>query len=339
MNAFELSTAVAQEKLGEAGFYGKSLANLDIKRGNGSVPISDGTVVNTVAFGSGDAPFKLIEPTPYLTDVTSEHYKLRLKAHQAVLGDEFEVIGIGQYDPKTAPLDGSERSGARKGDFSVYSERVLRVIEAYDLKSAAGILIRGYSFGADVASETAHDMSFNTNRGIANLLGVSIEEAARCENRGGIRVTAAMNASGKRLTDNILASGVPALNEAWGIPAHVSDELAKKVVNGIVTKGAFDYVRSSVRGHVANTRGFGTDRTAEQVIELSNGTSLPVTIHRQADSTVFTESSYARIFDETGTGQPASLEAANDHSRDDNITLSAASVLLFATEVTRPKAA
>ena len=255
-----------------------------------------------------------------------------MQGKQTALGEEFCVVGIEAYAPKTMSLNRFERGLVSRGDFTPLSERELRVIEALRLRNGQSLLFDGQSLAGDLAVQTAHDMLFDKNKGIAEVTGLSPTECARTKKRGFFRMTGAMALSGGRLQENIMDSDVPALLEAWGVaPTDRGDEKAiKKAVNAKVNSDVLAYMLGDVASHVAMTRGFATDASVQQLIRIFKESDLPVMVTRSHDSRVFAESGMKELREHSRPGVELWTNHDNDHSADDNVRASAARILYFA---------
>lgn len=326
MNTYKETFEIAGEALDRAGFDRNPLSRMNlpdtvsVEHGDERVPFS--------VHGNADARVIVPHATPYLTFL-DPHFQLRLAAKQDVLGDEYCVVGIGAYDPRDLPFNREQREQASGGDFRPLSERVLRVVDSLRLNDGQSLLFDGQSLAGDIAVQTTHDMYFDDNRGIANVAGLSATECARMANRGARGVSKAMAASGDRLVDNIVGSHVPSLLEAWNIDPEADPEATRKSVMGDVNKGAVKYLLSSPLGNLALIRGFGTDKSKRQIIDILNLTSMPAMITRSRDSTVFPEEAMEELEAHVRDGVILHTEQ-NDHSSDDNIRNSAARILHFA---------
>lgn len=294
-------------------------------------PNGDREAIAYQLHGSQDAENIVIESTNFFTYLSSDHQKLRLKAHQRVLGSDYAVIGVEAYDP-AFNFTPNEREQISKGSFEPLSVREFRVLDALDISDDQRVLSYGYSMGADVAVQAAYDSQFNSSRANYRVEGLGALEMARCLNRGAVAVGWAMMKSGKKLSDNILASEVPALNESWGVLG-LDSQVAMKRVNHRVNKGAASYILAGPGNNAAMVRGFGTAASTKQIVELLDRTNIPILAGRQRDSTVCTLEPISDEISKRQLRRLKSIEEDNDHSADDNIRLSAARILYFATEV------
>ncbi len=318
---------LANYRLEEAGFSTLDLIDhnlpniLTVKNG-------DSEPIDIQIHGGIKAPNIVIESTTYLTSLHEKHEPLRVKAKQVALGDDFAVVAVDTFDPQIS-FTADQRHKLHIGDFSPLSERIFRVINHLDLSDDQKILAYGYSMGADIAVQTAHDNQLNPNRGSVNLIGVGSEEMARCLKRGAISVTLAMAQSGGLLVKNIQDSKVPALDEAWKITG-LDNKKATRAINFPVLLNLIKYANSGKRNNWAIINGFGTEKSTDQVLELLNKTELPVFIGRQAMSKVFSADALSKIIFQDKSSNGDYLVENNDHSADDNIRQAAARILYFA---------
>lgn len=319
-------STLADERLANAGFYEKSLAELQIPEVNVT---PDG--VKHVLIGNRLAPNVVLQSAPYLTDLQKPHYRLRLAAQQAALGEDYAMLGVQAYDPQKDVFGRHERAQLAKGDFSPLSARVLRAAAESGVDVAeATFMPYGYSLGGDVAIQTAHDVLLNESRGVVDVRALGAFEFARCKKRG-VMVVKAMGDSGKGLYENVCASEMPALDEAWNIQDGPSDR-AKKRFDAGVNKDVVRYMQSGARSNLAIVRGFGTGMSTRQLTDVlqyaqQQEDGLYVMAGRQNDSTVCPILPDADTFKK----QYDALALPGDHSADDHIRNSARRILYFAS--------
>jgi len=232
---------------------------------------------------------------------------MRLLAQQAVLDAAYDnkhcIVAVQQYDPARQSFDFSKRKRLAAGDFSAFSARVLRVGEALNLAGHQETVLYGYSFGGDVAVQTAHDILFNQNRGVMPLprrLGAN--ECARTMIRGAIAVTRAMGDSGKELFANICESDCPALLEAWQIQRQASErdqsaqEKARAAFDRRIGHGVIRFWLRHVVTNLATTQGFGTNASAVQLSEILGGNhDICTLVGRQQGSTICPVDFFCRV--------------------------------------------
>jgi pimeloyl-ACP methyl ester carboxylesterase len=329
---YDVAAQTAHERLEAADFSSKTLADMDLPDvalfDNGEKP-----PVPAAIMGDLDSPVVLFHPAPYLTRLQDPHFLLRLKAQQTALGPEACIVGVGPYDPATNALDRAERHMVAKGDFSPLSARVLRVSDSLGLNGSQITAMYGYSMGGDIAAQTAFDMLTNPSRGNFELGALGVTEAARMVRRGAFAVVGAMNSSGKRLVENIVDSKVPALNESWDFDPNADFQTNKKAINKKVSKGAVSYTTQNISSGLAMMRGFGTNKTAEQLETMIEEISLPMMVARQRDSQVFPAEAMERLQAITDGESVLFHLENNDHSADDQIRKSAARILYFAANL------
>jgi pimeloyl-ACP methyl ester carboxylesterase len=291
-------------------------------------PDGDNAPVPYVVFGTKvkDAPYKILEISPYATELDSPHYQLRLGAQQDVLGPEYCIIGVQAYDPVGQTLSSVEKVQMAAGNFSPLSTRVLRVAKHLGLDKNESNYVYGYSLGADVAIQTASELLGDANRGVVPLKSLGAVEAARVSDRGAMAVMKAMKASGNDLFENILGSRAKALTEAWGIEDTARAE-KHRGFDGRLMAGMAKYWLGSLSANIAITKGFGTEQSLLQA-SLIVVDGLPTFIGRQKASSVCPESFITSL---ESLGQPnlVTLQEKGDHSADDNIRRSAARILYF----------
>lgn len=290
--------------------------------------VQDAHGVRFAQFGPKDAQHVILESAPYLTPLDKSHYLLRLRAQQAVLGEDYSVIGVEAFKP-AGGFSREDRKAFATGSFSLLAANVLRVAEATAVDDEQHHYAYGYSLGADVSVQTAYDVRTNPNRGVINLKGLGAIETARVADRG-FMVIKAMGDSGKGLARNIMASDSPALEEAWDVNADMSFADVEKKIGKGVNAGIAGYMRSGVLANLALIRGFGTDKSVSQLNLLAH-TDLPVVLGRQEGSTVCPPEFIDRYADKPHF--VTYTETGNDHSADDNLVGSAGRILHFARAV------
>lgn len=269
--------------------------------------------------GSPEAPNTLLTATPMFTEL-EDHFKLRMMATQAVLGDNYRVVGVEGFVPAKTAITKQDRKRLAVGDFGPISERILRAAEEAELDMADKVITYGYSLGADSVTQVTHDVLNDPNKGIIPVEGLIAVEAARTEIRGALAVGLAFMKSGNDFYDNVVASNSSALNEFWKIDSSGS----KKAFNAKVNGGLMDYVKTSLSNNFAILRGFANDYTEQQINQLVETDNLPVFVGRHEESAVCTAAFLARLRNKHADhANFHSLELPGDHSSDDNIRLSA----------------
>jgi hypothetical protein len=344
MNTLEKAGVIATERLEAAGWFSESFVGeygTTYKASNGT-----DAPVEYVVMGDMSAPHIILETAPHFTSVTAKHYELRLGAQQAALGNEFCVVGVGVSDPQKQLLTAKDHHDITKGDFSVFSTRLLRVAEHLPTTDSSHISLYGYSLGADVSAQTASEVMHNPSRGSFVLESLGVVEPARVAERGLLQVVGAMQSSGSKLFENIIASGMPVLNRAWGISEVTDDKKAirkrfdRGVLSGLMRYclvGVNDnsYVKrpllETAQLNVAIARGFASDKTYDQVLTTVQE-GVPVYVGRQTESKICPEefiNNLSAAAKKIPDKHLVITQEANDHSADDNLRLSAARMLFF----------
>ncbi|CAN5665134.1 hypothetical protein BH23PAT2_BH23PAT2_00510 [soil metagenome] len=336
MDEYNEAFRLTDERMHEAGFSERTLDQMNLPE-NQTVEHGENRIPYAI-FGDRDARIVVPNATPYLTFM-DPHFKLRLAAKQAALGEDFCVVGIGAYEPAEQALSLEQRRKIKTGDFSPLSERMVRVVDSLKLNEEQSVMFDGYSLGGDIAVQTTHDILFDEHKGVCSVEALSVSECARMVRRGAALVTIAMAQSGKRLVENIVDSEVPSLLEAWNIDPNTDMKTTKKAVNSAVNRGAIKYWTSGIQDNWAITRGFGTDASKRQIIDLADETQLLMLITRAKDSKVFPKQSLQDIATHTREREGVLLGTEdNDHSGDDNIRRSAARILYLAQSLRHPEA-
>lgn len=309
---------------------------------------TDNSATRFVAFGNVlSTPNVMSVVAPYSTLVDAPHYLVRLKAMQVALGDEFSLIAIEANNPNKQKFTKEQRKKVSQGNFDPLSERVLSVLEHKQFESDQKIFLYGHSMGADVSTELAFQNQFNPSRGILNIAGLCINEAARTTKRTPREVLGAFKKSGTGLLQNVIDTNSPALLDAWKLPLfsfNVEDFRYRFEVR--VGLGVGKYAIADVLGNLALVRGFATDRTIEQIERLNTehlrvknsrinraiNNTFPITAIKSTNSNVFDQSGFDRIqLESMRKGSEITTREVNgDHSNDDNIRIAASTVLAFA---------
>jgi|GEM_PF-5178696 len=327
MNTYEASFALSEQRLKDNGFKTLALAELDMPEVQ-QADNFDKTEVNYVSVGPEDAPHVILHATPMFTRV-EPHFALRLMAQQKALGDEYRILGVEGYVPEPGAFDNAEKAQMRKGILAPIAARLLIAAEAANVTSEQKVYAYGYSLGADTAVQLTHDVLTDENRGVVNLQGVGAIEPARVIKRSPAKLFLGdFNASGKELYENVTASEVPALIEAFG--ADVEDP-NKKAFDAVIAKGVLRYIRAGVKQNLAIVKGLSTDVTTRQLHTIIEQSDMPVLIGRQKRSKI----TPASVLEELDTKHPDRtrlhfIHENGDHSADDNIRKSAARILFFA---------
>jgi hypothetical protein len=320
----------ANEWLLDAGFFSQELASFNLPPIS-LAPNGDRAPVPYAVVGEPDAPNIVLEPTPFATDLRKPSHLLRLLAHQAVLGDDYAVVGVEAYSPFNGEYTHSERGLLRQGDFSPLAERVLRVAQALKMKDYQHVLPYGVSLGGDVAIQTTRDTLCNEHRGIICVDTMGAVEFARISNRGRAAVAGAMRDSSGRFYQNITASGMPALNQAWGLAPDAQPDHPHQGFDLRVGAGSLFYLLQTARNAFPLVDGLGTDRSAHQLKEILQRSSVRVVLGVQKYSTVSSSGLVQQLERFSGGYGLDTFVEYNDHSADDNLRTSAAMALYFAS--------
>lgn len=328
------------ERFEQVGFTTRPLAETHIPASR-KCPDGDEAPVRYKVFGDPDAPLQIYNTVSYLTDLDDPHLGVRLLGQQLAVGQEGAcVIGIQAYEPRL--LGPADRNALRTGDFTPLSRRVLRVAEHLQGTSMVAI---GNSLGGDTSVQVGHDVAFNHNRGVANVVGVGGIEIARVVQRGGMAAVNAFNRSSGELYTNVQASNTVALTEAWKLRGGRMDA---PLFQARIAIGAAGYMVAGTRRHpmagVQNNRaiitGLETDESRLQARRLLAQTRMPVFLGVETGSTVFTTAVAECIAQAANHDNQVMLDVGGgDHSSDDHILRSASRMLRFARFVTGYSAA
>lgn len=264
----------------------------------------------------------VISPIPFSTRVSDASMQVRLAAQQAVLGDEFAVVGVQDYEPGSQEYSRQQNRTIYKGDFSPMADRILAVVDGV-VSDEQLLHVYGYSRGADVGTQLVYNMVHDVNRGIAEVKTLGVVDAARTAERNVLQVFSDFGKSGNDLWTNVLQSTSSTLLEARGIDVH--DERAEKEHQRAIERSVIRYFMSDLVGVVQYGRGTGTVLTLTQLAELSDRADSPsICIGRTQDSTVFPEGAFNKIKEDQIVNK---FLIPGDHSVADRLQMSGALIV------------
>lgn len=304
--------------------------------------IHDKQPIPAAVIGNPDAQNIVVVSNPMFTDTMSDHYLVRLAGDQRVLGDDYQILAVNGYDPQAA-FTAKERGRIANGDLSPVTERIFRVIEHKAPRHDQNVLTMGPSLGADTSVQLAHESLFNEGRGIVPIAAVGAHEPARMVNRR-ILVVQDFMKSGDDLFKNIIYSESEALLQAWDldptvhrVETQMQFRKEKKKFDDKVAKDVMKYVLSAPLANFAMMRGFGTDRTYQQIRQIVRVGRIPVSIVRAENSLVCPQQKFEKLKYETmPCGNISFTEIPDaDHSIFDDPIVSAASALGVASLLNR----
>lgn len=322
---------LATERLAEAGFFSKSLADLELEQVN-TVAAGNG-VVRFSAYGSLEVEMVVVETLPGTVALSDPSIQLRLKAHHTALGAGQALVGVELYNPKDMKFNHSARKAIAHGSFRPFADRLFRTINHLGLGDDQRLALFGYSLGADVNVETAHQNLTNENRGSRQIDSLGVYEPCRMRNRGrlalqrAMNVSAAFSKSGPDLFKNIVDTGSPALLGARGID--VNDPDAKKNHDKAVAKDVAKYTAQDLVGNIAITSGLGCNDSLWQLVEICKWPDMPSTTVSRMERTTMNPPGFpfTLLNHAPATGRLRVLSYNGDHSLADNLRQSAAFVL------------
>ena len=119
----------AHTRLIESGFFERSLAEITERPVQVTETLAGEAALYWAAGDLATAQHVVISPLPFSTRVSDASMQVRLAAQQAVLGDEFAVVGVQDYEPGTQEYSRQQNRVIRKSDFSPMADRVLTVVD------------------------------------------------------------------------------------------------------------------------------------------------------------------------------------------------------------------
>lgn len=349
---------IAHEGLFERDMYAPTLDEMYLPDTDAAVTPSGDIVPYMVAGDLNEAKYVVYVPAQYSVPVTDDRVKISLMGQQAVLGEDYCVVGMHVFDPKDSRLSREQRKEISNGSFRPLAERMLSVVQATIDPDSQEAIFFGYSMGADVVTEATHGTLFDENMGIVDVANLGVFEPARVlssRSEGGkfihsrpmqvLKMTQAFAGSGEDLFFNVTHPGSIALMEANNIDPEMvspnytrpedlkSEEMRRSAdvkeqkrfdarVGWYVTK----YVAKDVRGSIALNSGFVHDTTIAQINDITSHKDSPWTaVGLALRSTIFTSEAFDRVNE---TARVAKVTMDGDHSLGDNLGYMGAMTML-----------
>jgi hypothetical protein len=271
-----------------------------------------------------EAEHLIFELAPYFTPISKEHYQLRLDAHQEGLGERFCVVGVEAFSPLAHTFSRSQLKQFKQGDFSPLSARVLRVVDTVGPSDDQTVSIGGPSLGGDVSIQTAHDATYDENRGSVKITGLKAIEPARIDNRGALKAAKAFGDSGNMFYENVAASNSDELLKAFGIDGIDNPKKSERKLNSRALFGILGYLASAPLANKAIMQGFGTDDSLTQLEHILRDAAVPAVLAGVSENSTVSSPEINQLFVHWfGPDYIAITIGDNDHSADDNIRESA----------------
>ncbi len=313
----------AAEALFEAGFQNASAEDLYLPTTQ-FVDAPDGTQAPYVVFGNVREAERIhLTSVPYSTTLDDDSQLIRGKAQHIALGSDTALVVAQQYDPASQRFDRGQRRQISHGSFLPLAERLAVVAEDLDISDDQEFELSGFSEAADVEVEAVWQSLNNENFVFPHVERMGVFEPARVLARG-VLVGLAFARSGNQLFDNVMKSHSSALREARGID--VADlTLAEKIHKKDASDRVVSWWKTDPLGNLALMRGFGTDRTVEQLESLRTTENAPlILVVRMEDSSVFPEKAFSKL---RPGGIIDTQTQTGDHSVFDNVARAAAGAL------------
>jgi hypothetical protein len=316
-----IAIETARERLEEAGFYSLEYDQLQFPETE-KLEVANNQFVEFQRWGDTNvAPNLMVVGLPFSQNLDNPSMQVRLAAQAEALGPHYAMVAVQTFHPKDLRFDGTARKSVANGSFRPMAENMLRVIEKVQSESgeAKRTVLFGFSKAADEVVETAHMNQFDPNQGVVDIDIVGAWDCGRSAFRGSVEMIKAFNNAGPDLFERVIESNMPALYTARGID--IEDPNAEKNHDKNVYIGVAKYVGRHPLGVIALLKGYKTDMSKQQIIELSDVSGGPVCVAgRMSDSTICVP----EFFDGMDSGPRLQLETwPGTHATADDPTVNA----------------
>ena len=245
-----------------------------------------------------DAGTVLLTAPPFSTSLDDENIQVRNAALQKGLGKDFQVVSGEYYNPSISSYPAEGRKALARGDYSLFYDRMFRIIEVCAPDDERDLVLYGFSLPADIVAGVAHQNLYAESKGSRPIKNLGVYAPARSHDRGPTRViraartAGAFMTSGQRLWDNVLASDSPALLEARGID--LSKKMAKTRHDLGLAAVLGRYVRKDARGVTAGFAGSGFASTRQLMYDISIHPDAPESVYARMVKDRLTKPDFAK---------------------------------------------